>query len=452
MFKILRGVLAASLVAVTFSGLFAQTVSSVIGGISTTPTRPTPAGVVWNPALIGALSNTQIETNLSLLGGWLIYDRQGTDPNTGKPYKSSSMNSLAPNPYFSISSPLGTEKFRFAFTSYFPSGAMARFDDEGSQRYEFIRGYMLPWHNQLTIAYRPNPTWTFAVAGISSTAFFQTELDVDLSHFMEGVLHSSEIPKESSALASRAQIPQSWTQGWGGAIGILYWPTYEWSMGLSFFSPIVYNFEGDLNLQSPSMVSVLGSGLRALGVEEVVPNRIKARSVMPAFLQLGTRFQPFGYWTNEYFGRYTFSSWNRSLSIRVQNSQIAALHGFEIPGKALNDTFLMGTVQTFSFWQRWNLGTNINYYLNGTDDQVLSLSRADFDSLMTGVFLHYSWNKKLTLGAEYAHTFMFDRSSQDAEISQNNSTNQNQYFRLSVSDAHYRASLDRVGLNLKYAF
>jgi long-subunit fatty acid transport protein len=428
---------------------FCQSTSSVIGGLSATPTHPSPAGSAWNPALIGACPGNQFETNLSLLGGWLIYDRRGVDPNTNLPYKSSSMSSVAPNPYFSISSPLGLEKFRFAWSSYFPSGAMANFDDRGAQRYELISGYMIPWHNQFTIAYRPNPTWSFAASGIFSTAFFKTELDVDLSHFVEGVLHSSEIPSEHPALASRANVPQTWSEGYGFALGILYWPTYQWSLGLSFFSPVTYEFEGNLDLNSPELISTMGSGLKGLGIDGVVSNRVKAKSTLPAFLQLGVRFQPFGYWTGEYFGRYTFSSWNRSLSISVQNSSVKALRNFEMPGKELNDTVLMGTVQTFSLWQRWNLGAIANYYMNGTDDQSLSLSRVDFDSLLTGTFVQYNWNHRLTLGAEYSHTFMFQRSSQNAG---GNVDVENQYFRLTKADADYRASMDRLGVTLKYAF
>jgi len=83
------------------------------------------------------------------------------------------------------------------------------------------------------------------------------------------------------------------------------------------------------------------------------------------------------------------------------------------------------------------------------DASQLSLSHIDFDSFLTGVFAGYQWNRKLSLAGEYAHTFMFERSAVNT-TSTNLSTSD--FFVPVSTDGSYRASMDRFGVTIKYAF
>ena len=442
------GMVLGALAAVFFKNpAAAQSISSTVGGLSATPTQRSPASVFWNPAIIGSYSGFQLETNLTLMSGSLIYDKAGIDPNTKRGYDSSSTTTLAPNPFFAVSGPV-TNEIRLGYSTYFPSGIAAQFDETGSQRYDLIGGLLLPWHHQVTVAYRPNPQWSFAASGIVSMGFFETELDVDLAKFLSGVLNTKDIPAENPALSSRAEVPLSRAVGYGAAAGMFYWPTYQWSFGLAFFSPVQYTFKSDLNLSTPASISALGSGLKALGVDDQVRNRITADTTLPAFVQAGFRYQPFGYLTGDYFCRYTFNSWSRSMSLKVNSSSIAALNDLELKGKQLDDSYLVGTVQSLSLWKTWNLGFHTSYYRNGVRDNLLSPTRADFDSLLVGPFAGYNFTTHLQLGMEYAHTFMFTRTASDTSSTLADS----KYFQTPPSDGSYRASIDRVGVSLKYAF
>jgi len=427
--------------------LQAQTIGAIVGGISASPTSVSPSSMFWNPAIIGAVNSNQFESNLTLLGGWLIYDRQGTDPNTGAGFGSSAAFGLAPNLFLAAVSPLGTENFRFAYGTYLPSGLMADFDEEGSQHYDLINGMLIPWHHQFTAAWKATPELTLAVSGIGSIAFFRTELDVDMGNLMRTVLNSKDIPSEHPALEGRAKVPLAWTPGFGAAAGIYWRPSYQISAGFSIFSPITYSFSGKLKLRTPEMASLVGAGLPALGIDDTIENGIEANSSLPAFAQMGVRYQPFGYWIQEYFGRYTISSLERSLSIQVKESPIQELQNLNIDGEPLNDSFLLATTQTFPLWQRLTPGLYFSYYKNSAKERYLAVSRVDFDSLMAGTFVKYQWGRSLQLGLEYAHTFIFERSPSETMKSHTS-----RFFESPPSAGNYRAGFDRAGLTVKYAF
>lgn len=384
------------------------------------------------------------------MGGWMIYDRAGRDPNTQQGYPSSSASGLAPSPFFAISSPLTTEALRFGYATYFPTGAVADFDEQGSQRYELISGYMVPWYHQFTVAYRPSDDLSIGVSGIYSASFFKSELDVDLAHFANQGLNINSTPSENPSLAWRAKIPLSTAHAIGAGLGILWWPTFQWSMGVSVYSPMSYTFSGPLNFNTQGSMTQKLTALRALGVDDSIRNEIEAKTGTPWIIQGGFRYQPFGYWTMEYFGRYAFSSFNKSLSLRFRNSSVQGLKNLYIPGKSQEDTYLISTVQTFSLWQRWVLGLTTSFYKNGIRDELLSLTRADFDSLTLGSFVQYRMTEDLKMGIEYSHSLMFDRQASGTEANNENDTNL--FFHAPHSDGGYRASLDRLGVMVRYAF
>ncbi|MDB5036899.1 MAG: hypothetical protein JWQ35_427 [Bacteriovoracaceae bacterium] len=429
--------------------IHAQTISASVGGIASTPTKVTPGSVFWNPATIGKCNGTQMETNLTLVGGWVIYDRDGIDPNTNLAYKSSDMSAVAPNPFISVSSPLGTKDFRFGYATYFPAGVMASYDPNGAQRYSLIEGLVIPWQNQFTVAYRPNDHWSIAMSGMYSLGFFKSDLDIDLESFMANIMNSDDIPKENSALTARAKIPMQTANAFSGAIGVYYSPSYQWSFGLSFFSPVEYTFKGRLHLQTPKAVGNLSAGLRALGVEDTIDAEVVSKSTIPPFLQMGASYQPYGYYTIELFGRYTFASLFPSISVELRDSALSAVKSYSRPGKDLKDDYLVGVLNSFSLWQRWTLGLNTTYTSNSVRDDYLSSTLMDFDTLLVGPFAQYQWSRKLKIGAEYAHSFMFDRTAKNTQAS---NAIPNSAFRPISTDGTYRAAADRFGLMVKYAF
>jgi long-subunit fatty acid transport protein len=431
------------------SSVWAESLSSAVGGISSTPTRVSPAGVFWNPALIGFSSGTQLETNLTMHGGWLIYDRDKIDPNTGNPYASSELSALAPNPFIAINSQLGTKNFRFGYATYFPSGSMASYDPAGSQRFVLIEGLMIPWHHQVTVAYRPSPEWSIAISGIYSMGFFKTNLAIDMESLLANITKSENLPKEHPALTGRARIPLATTSAAGGALGVYYSPNYQWSFGLAVYSPIEYTFNTQLFVDPPKSISTLSTSLRALGIEDSIENSGESKAALPPYIQGGLSFQPYGYYTLEVFGRYSFSSLYSSISFEKKNSPIAILKDYSRPGLPLENTFLIGMVNSFSLWQRWTLGFNTTYSSNGVNDNVMSASLADFDSLLVGLFAQYQLSQDLKLGMEYAHSFMFDRRAQGTEAF---AAGSGPFFLPSSSDGIYRAAADRLGLMVKYAF
>ncbi len=431
------------------SGLKAEAVTSTIGGLSMTPTKVSPGAVFWNPATIGLVSGTQIDTNITLTGGYMVYDRAGQNPQTNAGFDSAKMTAFAPNPFVSISSPLGTKNWRFGYSTYFPGGALASFDASGSQRFALVEGYTVPWHHQFTAAYKINPEWTIALSGIYSVGFFKVNLAIDLEGLMSNVFNLGDSLREHPALTARAEIPHSVTHAFGGAVGVYYSPIYQLSFGLSVFSPVSYTFENELDLQMPDTIRTIGSSLRALGIEENIKSAVKVETHLPMFLQAGVLYRPYGYFMSELFGRYSFSSMFDSTSAKITRSSIAMMQNYGRPGRPYQDTFLVGSVNSFSLWQRWTLGLNTTYSSSAVANNLMSVSIADFDSLLVGSFLQYKYSERLLMGLEYAHSFMFDRTASQTEFADKHAIS---IFRPVNSDGAYRAAADRLGFLLKYAF
>jgi long-subunit fatty acid transport protein len=425
-------------------------ISSPIGGISATPTRATPTGSFWNPALIGLIPGTELEANVSMLGGWFIYDRDGIDPNTNKNYESSTTSNFVATPYLGLSSNLGTQNFRLGYSTYFPGGAAARFDKQGAQRYDFVEGLLLPWNHQLTLAYSPSEKWSIAASAIYSVAFMEANLTMDLAPFVSEVLNSSELPAEHPSLGSPVNVPLSSAHSYGFALGAYYSPNVHWSFGISAFSPIRYTFNSELKLGVPSFLSMMGPGLAALKVNNQITNQVTAKTSLPGFLQMGFRYQPFGFWNGEYFGRYTFNSFERSMNLEVKDSPFLALEDYNLKGKKFKDSMMIGTVQTFAPWKKWKVGFSASFYKNAVPKNQLSVSHSDFDSILTGAFGSYKFSKRIHLGVEYAHSFMFNRQAQGTAETESRSSST--FFKPMSTDGTYRASMDRLGVTLKYAF
>jgi long-subunit fatty acid transport protein len=428
-------------------GVFAQSLSAPVGGVSATPTNPGLQSAFWNPAVVGLLDNkVNIEGQLGVLGGWLIFDRAGIDPNTQTNYASSKTSAMGPQIFFALSSPLKTKRFRFSYATYFPGGLMAEFDERGSQRYDLIQGMMVPWHHQFTAAMKINPKLSFAAAGIFSAAIFETEIDVDLGKLMQSMLKQEDALMEHPALSARAHVPKTMTTAFGAIAGVHYKPSPHWSMGLSATSPIRYDFKGSFELRPPSFASVLGPALPALGLEDPMEASLRATSYLPACIQTGVRYQPKGYWSQDYYGRYIFSSFVKSLSLSIEDSAVEALKTVNVPGQNLKDAFLVGTNQTFSVSKNLKIGAMASFYKNAVSDDKMAVSRSDFDTVNLGGHMRYSFANRWTLGFEYAHSFVRTRDIQTNVRTQSSSA----LFEPPDGSGKYRAALDRASLVVSF--
>jgi len=428
--------------------IFSQGVSTTVGGLTTTPTRVGPSSVFWNPASLGPTFGTIIDTNISLVGGWLIYDREGTNPQTNQEFDSSQIRVLAPNPYLSFSSDFGLSQWRFGYSTYFPTGGFASYPTKGSQRYELIRGLYIPWNQQLTVAYSPHSDWSFGAGFIYSLGFFKAEFDIDMAKVLSKITEGAQVPKESASLNSRSRIPLSTAHGFTGNFGILYRPNVQWSLGLSMVLPMQHVFSQRLEMQRPSGFKTLETGLASLGLEEQFNHQATFKFKMPFLFNLGIRFQPYGYYTGEYYGRYALSSQTPFASVKFKGSSLAALEDALIPGAKAEDSYSLGTVQTFDLWRPVQAGLVGGYSSSGVPEQSVSPARIGFNIFTLGVFARYKFNSHLKLTGEYAHSFLQTRVIKNAVDPKSSIS----LYDKPSGNGEYRAGMDRAGISLSYEF
>lgn len=438
-----------SVIFFAFKAIHAQGMSSTVGGLKASPTNSGTASVFWNPATIGPIRSTQIETNIALTGGWLIYDRSGTDPQSGREFDSATTSAMAPNPYFSIATPLGSKHVKFGYATYFPAGSWGKFNSEGAQRYDLIEGMFIPWTHQFTLAIQPNEEWSVAAAFIYSLGIFKADLDIDLGNVFAEVLDSDVSTAENPAVSSRIHIPTTIAHSFGGSVGTLYRPSIQWSFGASAFLPMKYNFNQKIDLERPSVFNSMNTTARALGFEE--HNEIQSTVVFetPPIFAVGLRYQPYGYWSGDYFARYIASSLSRFVSVNFKSSSIETINGKSLRGAERKDSYLIGTSQSFSVSNKWLAGFHSSYHWNGVSDNMLATTRLDLNTLNLGVYSHYQWSKRLRLGGEYLHSFMFERNVVNTE---NDGFSDIGLSASPDTNGRYRAAADRLGVSLQYAF
>jgi long-subunit fatty acid transport protein len=425
----------------------AASLSSSVGGILSSPVRSSARNIFWNPASIGPIDKTEFELQLSLIGGWMIYDRAGQHPYTGDAYPSSSTRMIAGAPFLAWASPLGSERFRFAFSSYFPGGAMGQFPEDGAQRYDFISGLFLPWYNQAALAYQINDEWSVGISGIGSVAFIQLEQDVDLSPFLSEFLDEENLIREHPAMSSRASIPFSHAFGFGGSLGVLYRPHVQWSFGLSVLTPITYSFSTQMTNRAPSVAEAFGPAKAALGMSDSIENRIRVTQSTPWMLQAGMRHQFVGYWTADVFARYGFTSATNFSSVEFTDSSLIPLRGQKKVGSKARDEWMIGTLQSFHFSRRTSFAGRFEFHSNETPPNRMAITRSSFDQLNLGVAAHYRMGSRSTLGAEFAHSFMLSR-----RVENTLSDSELKLFQPPHSDGHYRSGVSRLGVSFRYEF
>lgn len=431
----------------TLCPAYGQSINTSLGGILSSPTEETLSSLIWNPAIIGTLKGTQIESNLALVGGHLNYERSGLDPNTDQNYSPSLLKLQAPNPFLGLSSDFGTSSFFASYSTYFPTGIKANFEEEGSQRYDVVQGLFLPWNHQLTLAYQINDEWIVGAGAIVSVAFYQSAIDIDLSPLLGQVLEIQNLPRESPALTSRVNFDLSTAMDATYTFGALYRPNEKWSFGASFFGPLEYHFYQSLDLETPPLVAALGAAPAALGLEEVIQNLAKTKRSVPAYLQSGLSYRPVSWFKSSLFGRYVFSSFARFTEVEVIESNLQVLRDLKIESTTPRDSYLISTTQKFSVTTKTNLGLNLSYYSNSVANQDLATSRIDFDSILVGAFTTYQWTKRFRIGAEYNHAFMISRQAVSSE-----KKNVSPLLYSASTNGTYEAALDRFALSINYVF
>lgn len=428
-----------------FQAARSQGLSSTVGGLQASPSAVGLQSIFWNPASISYIKGPSLETNLAMTGGWLIYDpyREGQQSAD-----SVTTSLLAPTPFASFATPFFNNHWRFGYATFFPSGAYADFDEKSANRYDLIGGLYLPWTHQFTAAYQFNSKWSLGASFLWTVAFFETEFDVEIGQVVNEKADTDNATQRQSTSA-RLNIPMTHAHGFSGGIGALYRPNLQWSLGLSFYLPMVLDFQTTVFLDRPRLLGSAKAASEAVGFNARNESQATVRFEQAPLLNVGVRYQPYGYWKSDVFFRYEIGSLQRFNSIFFSKSNIEQLKGADLIGAKRQDSFVVGTLQTLSFWKNIEQGVYLSYSWNGVRDELLSVSRFGLNTLTTGVSARFRLSKKLKLGAEYSHSFMMERFVDNTIGSGMQGVD---LVGQAPSDGRYRASADRAALSISYDF
>ena len=321
----------------------------------------------------------------------------------------------------------------FAFND--PFGLGTEWEDNWVGKYRTTKTEIRTFNFSPTVAYKISNEISVAAALTVSYA------DVEIAKKLPVVLRSTNPP----TILPDANLDLKGTStSIGATAGIFYKPSKEFSLGLSFHSPIKYKFKGDA-------ATTLGAGTPASlapTLSKALPyGNISAPLTAPMVLTLGGAYHPceclvitadfqYNAWSSYDKLEITFDTWkdptngsNISTSTRDYKNSFIARVGGEY--KVNNDLAV-------------RLG--FLYDKNPVKDERLDPTLPDADRIGLNFGIGYKLTQNLSVDFAYFYLMFMERTinnSQEAIILPNYSS--------TVLNGKYSSNAHLIGLNLSYS-
>jgi long-chain fatty acid transport protein len=385
-----------------------------------------PAGITQLPGLRFSLGATYIQPNSTFTG---------PSPSTAE----SKLNNkfFYPANFYATYEAGSDLWIGFAFNS--PFGLGTEWADNWVGKYRTTNTEIRTFNFSPTVAYKINNELSVAAGVTVSYA------DVTIAKMLPLALRLNPADPSQVTILPDADLELNGNAtSIGASAGILYKPMKELSLGLSFHSPIKYDFKGDAT-------TTLGAGTPAPYVptlSKMVPSgNITAPLTVPMVITLGAAYHisealllsgdfQYNAWSSYDQLTITFESWkdptsgsNISTSTRdYKNSFIARLGGEYIINESL--TGRLGVL----------------YDKNPVQDARLDPTLPDADRIGLNIGVGYKLTEKLSVDLAYFYLIFKERTinnSQEAIVLPNYSS--------SMLNGTYSSSAHLIGLNLSYS-
>ena len=375
-----------------------------LGGIFGGPTRASGSAAYWNAASLAELEAPWgAMLDLSLLHFDVSYLREGYDPRTGEPFGTTSFDTLAPNPGFTLCAPTPWPWLRIVSGGFTPATMFVRWEDDGPQRFHATESGLVTYAVTLGLLWRPSSRYGLTAAVGPVYGVLDLGYHLDFGAYANGLLPpgSQLLPLEDPQLEGRVDIQ---TSGWGliGVVGAWARPLDWLRLGANLAMPSALALEGTFGLESTEALeqALPGFELATVGdIELDYPMYWEAHAEAEVML---------GDLSFAIMGLVLPAPHSRTIIAHVENAGVDFVNGMHV---SVNDTrhdWLVGARLGYRFDEAWELGARVDVDPRSIPDEIVHPGNMDFTSVHTGGGLR--WRFAEGMFCDLAYTYMYMKS------------------------------------------
>lgn len=282
--------------------------------------------------------------------------------------------SIVPNAYFVM--PIG-DRLDIGIGVNAPFGLKTDYDDNWIGRFQGIK-------SELT-TYNINPSLSFKV-----NEMFSIGAGVNYQHLDVKLTNAVVLPLP---VEGRANLDAN-DDAWGWNAGILFKPTPETKVGVSYRSKLDYKLEGTTNVST-----VTGTAIAAAS------GATTADVTLPESFSISLAQKLNDQW--EFLADATFTKWSQIDQINIVNSTNGTLR--DVLHLDFDDTWRFSIGANYKLNETWTLKGGVAYDqtpVKGADSRTVRLPDNDRTWLSVGAAMKVGASGKLDLG--YSHLFIKD--------------------------------------------
>jgi long-chain fatty acid transport protein len=408
--------------------------AGVTGGPDSGAATPNTAAVVYNPAALGGVEGVEVmaDVQASFVRLEVTTTRNdGTDPNTGEPWKPATARAVVPNGVVGVAWRAVPDRLTVAFAAYDPfvgGGDYSSTESGSTPPYTGHQRYHILDTRILTFALNPAVALT-VVEGVHlgvGGAYVLDRIDVKQASDPLGTegIKTEEVGTIPTSPYALDTILEAGASGhhfmWNAGFFLDRWDVLR--VGASYTSGGKFSAAGDGTLTVPQDLSTVEGGV-------VVPAKVTVDFPLPPVarlyvdsqitervnLGLGVDYQLWNVCCGEEDGDIAIGLSNESggaigpddgVAIEIDTEQYNPRRLWN----SMNISQLGGVQATDDLWLGWRL----MYNQNAVPDYAVSPSNLDFQNAGFSLGGRYRVAKKLHLGLAYTKYFLFTRDITDS--------------------------------------
>lgn len=308
-------------------------------------------------------------------------------------------------PFLAVSDNLGTENFKFAFSTHLEFGSKLDFDDDGVQRYMMKEVELLVLNQNFSLGWAVNDRFSVGGSLVWASAKVREDIDLDLANLLDPNALPSE--KQENRIPTQVSLEDD---GFGANVGFLY-QDGDFKLGMHYQSAIMLKMDGDVTTDLryiPQAVKDL-IGVPGDSLELGATMDLK----LPQYVRLGGSYKPMDkLWLT---GEFMWIDWSTLKAFDVRLAPNAINVTQKVIERNWDDGIAFKVGADFKANKRNSYRAGLFYVDAPTKRQYIQLDIPDNNRW--GVTMAWAHDMKGPLGFDiaYIHQFLKDWHIEDSK-------------------------------------
>ncbi len=372
------------------------------GGAFAGAARASGATTFYNTAAVAADPpwSAMAEFTGLLLAG-ISYERDGTDPNTQKPYAPVSFTAIVPDFAFTLTAPSPFPWLRFAAGGFSPFANGARWPEDGPQRH-FATDATVATYTVLTgLVVEPLPQVAVSLMVGPTYGWLEQHNAVDFGAFANAQLPAGSdlFELEDPALEGRSTVRAA---GWTvtSQFGVWTRPLAWLTFGGSLTLPRSILMQGSLHTESAELLG------RALPAFDLAPEaRVNVRYPMPWTVQSELEAK-LGEVRLSFYVEYIRRRVQKAIYAQLSEAEPDFVEGQTVSLKGAHDDWAVGARMAQALTDTLEVAARVDIHPRYLPSETVSPGNLDFTTLYLGAGARWQVTSSLAFSLSYAFVYL----------------------------------------------